>query len=217
MLDVAAAMGMAPEGVRAPETARVSEEDTFDEEKEQQQPRLALPAAEPDLELDLSPFVEEERSKVRRSPREGMGGGEIGRIANAAATTSKLIPVSLGVFVIVATMYVMISLFHSTVQTREEHVELRFLATLNGKPTQVVTQEGAKSARIYIETVPSDLLVIHNREILGKTPLTIDLPIALGDEIGVELSGPYYETWVSQVRREPTSDEYRIHAELTKK
>jgi hypothetical protein len=219
MLDVAAAVGVAPV---ASKSLPPPEEDTFDDVKDKPEastdaPKLSLPSPE-QPQLDLTPFVEGEQAKqIARAPREGMGTDDIRIYAATAETSSKIIPIVLAAFVVVATLYAMIGLFHSTADRHEEHVELRFLATLNGKQTQLVTRDGAKLVRIQIETVPPEILILHNREILGKTPLTVDLPIELGEVIGVELSSPYYQTWINEVRQDPTGEEYRIHAELTKK
>jgi hypothetical protein len=223
MLDVAAQVGLAPEVEKKPSL----DEDTFDEVAEavkeaardvpepqkEEAPKLPLPTPIP--EIDLLPFVEEEQAKAKRSPREGAHSQDIRRYAASADVTARLIPIILGVFVIVSTLYGMVAIIQSMATKTDEHVELRFLATLNGTPSEMITRQGAKMTRIYIETTPPELIVLHNRAILGKTPITVDLPIELSEEIGVELSSPYYETWISQVKRE--SDEYRIRAELTKK
>lgn len=210
LLDVAAQAGVAPEPA---DDADTNEAEAAVEEK----PKLPLPEEDPqNVGLGLEALLEEDR-EVRKRPREKVGTEDIRRLAAVSSATAKVIPLVMGIFVVVATLIIGLKLFRASGPPKTQHVELRFLTTHRGKQTQVFTSEGAPTARVSIETTPADVLVVHNRQILGKTPITVDLPIDLGKEIGVELSGPYYETWISQVPRDATTEEYRIKAELIAK
>jgi hypothetical protein len=198
LLDAAAQIGVAPE----PRLESLPHEAPTDE------PSLEDPFPEP-KNLDLDPFLEE-RPAQRKAPSAGVAALDIHRLAEGAATTAKIIPVILGLFVVLATLMISISLFR-TQTPKTEHVELRFLEAVGEVPT---TTEGG--VRVMIETLPPDLLVVHDRQILGKTPLTIDLPIAVGNSVGVELKGPYYEDWIGHVQKSPAG-ELEIRAELIRK
>lgn len=209
MLNVAAFAGVAPEPAPLGEP---------DEEvaADQPEPKVPLPdEGDEDVGLEIEALLDAE--PPRPAPRDGVGTEDLRRLADVSSATAKVIPMVLAVFVVVATLVIAINLFQASSPPTSRHVELRFLATHRGKQTQVLTSEDAPTARINIETIPPDILVVHSRQILGKTPITVDLPINLGEEIGVELSGPYYETWVSQIHRDGATDEYKIKAELIAK
>src|SRR5262249_3562920 len=103
-----------------------------------------------------------------------------------AVTTAgaKVIPVIIGVFVLLATLTIAISILQSRMATgATEHVTLRFLPV--NEPTAPDNQY-ATPPTITIETEPAGVLIVLDRKILGPTPLTFESPYR-GDRLGIEL------------------------------
>jgi hypothetical protein len=59
------------------------------------------------------------------------------------------------------------------------------------------------------------VLVVLDRKILGATPLTFELPMRAA-RVGVELTSPYFETFVTEAARSETG-EVRVKARLVRK
>ena len=116
-------------------------------------------------------------------------------------------------FVIIATITVSALLLQNAPK-QSEHVELTFLSVGKNKKRAPVRTDW--KVRVSISTMPAGLLVVHDQDVLGRTPLTADLPLQLEERVVVKLSGPYYETWVTEIKRDVTGD-YLINAELIEK
>lgn len=205
-LDLAAALGMPPErpaakkpsptpptGVPQPELLRVPEAGAG--------PALNFQRATPSNGSIRSPAA----------PRAGLRSDQLAGLASATDRISRLIPVVLVILVVLATIAVSLRLFKPEV--RQEHVELRFLA-LGG--TATVTRRSETGTQLIIETDPPGLLVLFDRQVLGKTPFTGSIPLELGPTVAVELSSPYFERWLGEVQRGPAGD-YTINVELARR
>lgn len=149
----------------------------------------------------------------RRGPADhSPDAGELQRVIATTDSVSRMIPFVLVVFLLVATALVA-GLLISGRPVQQKHVELRFLP-LRG---QAVAQIASKTpTRIALATEPQGLLVLHGHEILGKTPLSVDLPIRLSNPVGVELSGPYFERWIGEVKADEAGD-YQVDVILKRR
>ena len=74
-------------------------------------------------------------------------------------------------------------------------------------------QGGDLSTRLILETEPPGVLVVYENRILGKTPLDEVLPLAVEGPVGLQLTGPYFKTWLGQVQGD---EEIRVQVALTK-
>ena len=174
-----------------------------------QAPLLAsasLPRVLGDLKKD------QERIRPTHPLKSSPDPGEMRRAAATTEAVSRVVPIVLVVFLIIASG-VVAALLLSGRTAPQEHIELRFL-TLRGRP--IAASSAAEPSRVSITTVPPGLLVVHGREILGKTPLNVDLPLRLPTRVGVELAGPYYDRWVGEITPDDAGT-YRVQVELRRK
>lgn len=201
-LDIAAALGMAPEP--APAEPKVSTPSP------KLEPELRVPEKGGERKLDLG--LEAPASKRgERGPREGLRSDQLAGLAESTSRISRLIPIALGLLVLLATIAVSLQLLPS--RERQEHVELRFLA-IGGAGE--ITARTSVETRLTIETTPPGLLVLFDRQVLGKTPFTAEVPVDFGEGVALELSSPYFERYLGEVRPDP-SGAYRIQVDLTRR
>ncbi len=206
MIDLAAALGMAP----APPPPRAAPAPPAVAERERPEP-LPLPLDEaPPPRAAETPRREKERATRARA---SAGAHDLQRMVLSASTAAKVIPLILGAFVVLATVVISANLLRSQGKREQAFVELRFMslrgAGMGSSPSKDTT-------RISLETRPEGVLVLHEREILGKTPLLVDLPVKLEDRVGVELSGPHFERAVTEVTRTP-GGEYHLSVDLVRR
>lgn len=196
-LDLAAALGMAPEpAAPRPEPVRP-------QEPELRVPERATPSVEPrGSPLDL-------REQPKR--REGLRSDQLASLASSTSNIAKIIPVILGMFVLLATVMVTVSLMKR--EERQEHVELRFMAIGDSRE---VTKASSVGTPVIIETEPPGLLVMFDRKVLGKTPFQAELPLELEDSVVVELTSPYFDRYLGEVKRGPAGD-YTIRVDLKRR
>lgn len=163
----------------------------------------------------IPPVFEELNAPDRRSGGASYGAldpDELRRFADTTESVSRLLPVILVLFLMIASGLVAVLLL-SGGPTTQEHVELKFLTT-RGRPGAVAHADDI--SRIAVVTDPAGLLVLHGRDILGKTPLNLDLPVTLRGKVGVELAGPYFERWVGEVTPDD-SGTYRVQVRLKRR
>ncbi len=139
--------------------------------------------------------------------------GELQRVVATTESVSRLIPVVLLLFLVIATGIVAALLLNSGPPGAQEHVELRFV-TKTGEPVRASAT--TDSTRISLTTDPPGLLVLHERDVLGKTPLILDLPVRLENPAAIELNSPYFERWATTVSADP-SGSYRVQARLVRR
>lgn len=208
MIDLAAALGIAPE---KPPPEPVPE-------------RLPASAilADP-LPRELDDLVKVPRPKAQdpanrspkaapKAPNDKMDANRLQELVTASDSLARIIPVALAIFVVLATVITSAIMLGGRTP-KQQHVELRFLSSSRNAPA---FSPSDASTRVIVETTPPGLLVVMNREILGKTPVEVDLPLRFEPRVGVELSGPYFERWVGEVTRGPDG-EYRIVVDLKRK
>lgn len=201
-LDLAAALGMAPEPA-APKQATPS--GAAHEAEKLRVPEQGVPIA---LGLDTAaPGA----AKRNARPAEGMRSDQIAGLAQATDRISRIIPVVLAILLVLATIGISIRMFQP--DERQEHVELRFLALGN---QDAVTQKSDTGTPVIIETDPPGLLVLFDRKVLGKTPYTGTVPLVLDDTVAIELSSPYFERWLGEVKQGPAGD-YTINVRLERR
>jgi hypothetical protein len=197
-LDLAAALGMAPE----PRSA------TPRPERRLAEPELRVPdkgAPPPELRVELLELREPAKK------RDGLRAEQLATLARSTGLLAKLLPVAMGILVLLATVALSLSLLRR--EERQEHVELRFLAIGDDHAVATHSEVGTP---VNIETEPPGLLVMFNRQVLGKTPFNGRIPVELEDKVAVELSSPYFERWLGEVRRGPAGD-YTITVDLTRR
>ena len=114
-------------------------------------------------------------------------------------------------FVLLATVMVTASLLKR--EERQEHVELRFMAIGDSRE---VTKASSVGTPVIIETEPPGLLVMFDRKVLGKTPFQAELPLELEDSVVVELTSPYFDRYLGEVKRGPAGD-YTIRVDLKRR
>ena len=202
MIDLASALGMAPEQVDL-SLGRAAPEVT----------EPAQPSATPQA-IDLTPLLpDEDEPGKSKGPHQGLAGEDIQQLAVATDALARTIPFLLGSVLVIATIAITVMMFGGRSQN-QQHIELRFLSLAG--PSKAAAVESEQMTRLNLETTPSGLLVLHHQKILGKTPLEIDLGLEIDEKVGVELSGPYYDRWLGEVTREATG-EYNISVTLTEK
>lgn len=201
-LDLAAALGMAPEPV-APKRATPS---GAAHEAEQ----LRVPEQGAPLALGLDSAAPSAAKRGAR-PAEGMRSDQIAGLAQATDRVSRLIPVVLAILLVLATIGISIRMFQP--EERQEHVELRFLALGNRGAVTKISDTGTP---VIIETDPPGLLVLFDRQVLGKTPYSGTVPLDLNDTVAIELSSPYFERWLGEVKQGPAGD-YTINVRLARR
>ncbi len=206
MIDVAAALGIAPS---TPSESRESAE------LPPEQPEAALPVERIDLEPLLPSAQELQSPPAQHGPAEGLDGAKLQHIAATAQSTSKVLPMVLGVMLLVLTVAAFTMLFGGG-SGRTEHVELHFLATDEGLPRLIPPDAELEPSRLFVETVPEGLIVLYNGKILGTTPTTFELPVSLPNRAGIQLRGPYFSTWVSEIDKNSLG-EFHIRATLERK
>lgn len=222
VLDLAAQLGLAPE----PSPADPATEDAARAglpAPGKSDPAARLPAPSP-----TPPALEEQGAKVaelleEERPRPGARGGpkmrgetmleHLPRWLFLTEGAAKLIPVLIGAFVMFSSVAVVIMLFSGSGSGATEHVTLRFLPVTH--PSGEAPNPFLAAPIFTIETEPEGVLVVLDRKILGQTPLTFELPMP-AERVGIELTSPYYETWVGEALREPTG-EMRMRAKLKKR
>ena len=204
-IDLASALGVGP----APPTVDLPRAESSPAPTRPNDPLLPS-ASLPKVLSELRTPPAEKRSAPMFRPTDV---GELRRIVATTESASRIIPVLLAVFLAIASAVVAMQLLSGGPRT-QEHIELRFL-TKRGRTMATVTSAEDPS-RIAIVTDPPGLLVLHGRDILGKTPLSLDLPIKLAKTVGVELSGPYFERWVGEVSPD-ASGVYQVRVELKRR
>ncbi len=201
-LDLAAALGVAPEP-------------TGKEERKRSLPEGMTRPPEPSLEkLDVGQFLGKKASKrdfaaKSSSQPDPHNLDQIQDLARATDNIAKILPTLLGGFVLLATVVLGVLLMSGR-SVSTEHVELYFLSQGPGNGVEYGKQY---STPIVIESDPPGLMIVHQQELLGKTPLSTTLPVRLPSKISVQLSSPFYDTWFGEVQEELTG-EYRIKATL---
>jgi hypothetical protein len=201
-IDIASALGIAPEpsnSAPVPKPSRSNAED----------PPLHVPDAGPEPFLALNRPTEKAGPHAR--PSEGLSGEQLGGLAEGTERIARLLPVVLMILLVLSTIAVSVRLFKP--EARQEHLELRFLALGQGKAFNSQTD---LATTIVVDTEPPGILVLYDRDILGKTPFTAMVPVELENNVVVELSGPYFEKWIAEVKRGPAGD-YTIKVNLTPK
>lgn len=223
MLDLAAQLGMAPTPPSKPEPDPEPSE-PFSE------PRIVKATMEippaPNDEIDLLPFLDGASAdsgksakkpvpvvKQKARPAEGPDANEIHRLVAHTDAAARAIPVALAAFVIIGTVTALAMLFTSK-ERRQVHVEMRFVSLAG--PLTSPMHASKTPTRINIDTVPEGVFILLGQDILGKTPIAVDLPYRLDERVAVELKSPYFERWVGEVARDPTG-EYRVFVELKRK
>ncbi|MEO1337146.1 MAG: PEGA domain-containing protein, partial [Myxococcota bacterium] len=154
------------------------------------------------------------QESARRRARQAMkvDSADLARSVATTESVSRVIPAVLMVLLLISSAMVG-TLLLSGRPKAQEHVELRFL-TLRGQPQAAVPSD--TPSRVSIATDPPGILVLHEREILGKTPVNLDLPVQLADRVGIELSSPYFERWVGEVTPDDAGA-YRVQVELKRR
>ena len=164
--------------------------------------------------IPLPKVLEQLRPSPDRRPPKGrpVDAQDIRRAAATADSVARLIPMVMAAFLLIASALVA-TLLLSGRTAAQEHVELRFL----GRPGSAVEDAAAdQPSRISIVTEPEGILVLHGRDILGKTPVSLDLPVRLDARVAVELTGPYFERWVGEISPDDAGA-YRVHVQLKRK
>jgi hypothetical protein len=215
VLDVAAALGLSPEKVR---------EETGALPRSASGPKpvpkiIDAPLAEQaekiremvNKEEPLAEHPAFRQLKARRLQRGETVFDHLPRWLNVTESAAKLIPVLLGGFLLFMTIGVLVMVFarggHDT-----EHVSLRFLPAPG--PEEAIDQY-APAPMITLETEPEGILVVLDHKILGATPLTFEMPLRTA-KVGVELSSPYFETYIAQTEKS-VAGEFRVRARLIRK
>ncbi len=144
------------------------------------------------------------------APRDGPSASQLHRLSDATGNIAKIIPLGLGIFVVIATVLISLSFFETS--SKQKHVELRFLA-MGEDEAPALRRVSEGGTRLFVETKPPDILVLYGGKILGKTPLSINIPLEVIGPVGVELNSPYFERWLTQTDRNVTG-ELRIEADL---
>ncbi|MEQ8272020.1 MAG: hypothetical protein RMA76_15305 [Deltaproteobacteria bacterium] len=220
MLDLAAQLGMAPSASKPNTPADPSSEPRIVKET------MEIPHS-PNDEIDLMPFLDDEgkpgKSKDAKKPgpvvqqksrpSEGANADDIHRLVAHTDAAARAIPVALAAFVIIGTITALAMLFTSG-DKKQRHVEMRFFSLAG--PAAAPMRPSNTPTRVNVDTLPEGVFVLFGQDILGKTPLAIDLPYTLDDRVAVELKSPYFERWVGEIQRDPTG-EYRIFVELQRK
>ncbi|MCK6551806.1 PEGA domain-containing protein, partial [Myxococcota bacterium] len=215
VLDLGAQLGLAPEkadvvegssrGVQIPAPARTK--------AEQAALRMPLPEQGAKVAELLEEQAEKERERALLTPlqRSETINQHLPGWLRATEGAAKLIPILIAVGVALATIAIVVTLFSRSGTGGTDHVTLRFL------PVQSAGPENPSLAppQVTITTEPAGVLVVLDRKILGPTPLSFELPMK-AEKVGVELTSPYFETWIGEVAREPTG-EMRIEAKLKRR
>ena len=219
MLDLAAQLGMAPEA-KVEAKPSISSSD----ERPKLKSTMEIPSS-PNDEIDLLPFLEDGASKPKSAkkpvpiikqeirPAEGPSADAINRLVTRTDAAARAIPIVLAAFVILSTITALALLFGSK-DTKQAHVEMRFVSLAG--PTKSAARSSDTTTRIAVDTIPEGVFVLYGRDVLGKTPIVVEMPLDLDERIGVELRSPYFERWIGEVGRDPTG-EYRVFVELEKK
>ncbi len=203
--DLAALLGIPPDELES----RASVQNVHVEEPLPLLPMEAL------LEAPLEvPTKARQTPKKKKPPSERFGASQLRRLVEVTETTSKIIPIIIASFVLLATILISVALLSRHRDARQQHVEIRFLS-MKG-PNHPAAVEGTERSTLRLETVPPGVLVLLDRRLLGKTPLEVELPFLLDDPVGIELSGPYYELWVTETHR-GEDGLYQVLATLRKK
>ncbi len=201
-IDLAAALGIAPEPSNAAPVPVPSRARPVDAP-------LHVPDAGPQAFLALKPTPDKPAARGR--PSEGLSSDQLNNLAEGTERIARLLPLVLAILLVLSTIAVSVRMFRP--ESRQEHLELRFLALGKGK---AVNANSDLSTTIVVDTEPPGILVLYEREIVGKTPFTATVPVDLQKSVVVELSGPYFEKWIAEVQRGPAGD-YTIKVELTPK
>lgn len=215
VLDLGAQLGLAPEkldvvegssrGVPIPTPPRTK--------AEQAALRMPLPEQGAKVAELLEEQAEKERERALMSPlqRSETINQHLPAWLRATEGAAKLIPILIAAGVAFTTIAIVTMLFTRGGTGGNDHVTLRFL------PVQRASAEppSLTPPQVRITTDPPGVLVVLDRKILGPTPLTFELPMR-ADKVGVELTSPYFETWIGEVGREPTG-EMLIDAKLKRR
>lgn len=116
-------------------------------------------------------------------------------MAQTTDALARIIPVILASLVLLAVVAFFGRLLGGRATTTP-HVELELMGVAGAPPPR---PDPVRTARLVVETEPAGVLVFHRRQILGKTPLEVDIPFDLPRTIGVRLRGPIFREWVGQI------------------
>jgi hypothetical protein len=134
---------------------------------------------------------------------------------HTTAAASKLIPILVLVLTTILTLYG-VSAFLFSGPVHRQHVSLRFVAAEANQPAFQAPLPGDTPRRLVIETVPPGIFVLYGQDVLGQTPLTTNLNLRFSPDTGVELTSPFFETWIGFLEQD-NEETYTMKAELLPK